>query len=119
MHGEKHTKVTGSNVNAAKKDDKDHMTYLKEDINYDAKNGGSNSQMTADEQHITNLARDVKYDDKTKPVAAMYGKSKGPKMESNAQEKKNLMKDNPIDNRASSPMMMKGSWMSKHTKSKM
>ena len=111
MHGEKHTKVTGSNVNAAKRDDKDHIDYLKRDINYDAKNGGSNSQMTADEQHITNLARDVKYDDKTKPVAAMYGKGKGPKMESNAQEKKNLMNDNPIASRASG-----GSWMSKHTK---
>ena len=62
--------------------------------------------------------------------------SKGPKMESNAQEKKNLMKDNPIDSKASkgspamnqnkgygkpmaSPMKMTGSWMSKHTKSKM
>jgi len=41
----------------------------------------------------------------------MYGKSKGPKMESNAQEKKNLMSDNPIASRASG-----GSWMSKHTK---
>ena len=52
---------------------------------------------------------------------SMYGKSKGPKMydkgpkmESNAQEKKNLMNDNPIASRASG-----GSWMSKHTKSKM
>ena len=44
---------------------------------------------------------------------------KGPKMESMSQERSNLMDDNPIDNRASSPMMMKGSWMSKHTKSKM
>ena len=114
MHGEKHTKVTGSNVNAAKKDDKDHIDYLKRDINYDAKNGGSNRQMTADEKHITNLARDIKYDDKIKPVAAMYGKGKGPKMESNAQEKKNLINDNPIASRASG-----GSWMSKHSKSKM
>jgi len=46
--------------------------------------------------------------------AKMYGKSKGPKMESNAQEKKNLMSDNPIASRASG-----GSWMSKHSKSKM
>jgi len=49
----------------------------------------------------------------------MYGKGpkmydKGPKMESNAQEKKNLMNDNPIASRASG-----GSWMSKHTKSRM
>jgi hypothetical protein len=47
----------------------------------------------------------------TDSPARMYGKSKGPKMESNAQEKKNLMSDNPIASRASG-----GSWMSKHTK---
>jgi len=51
--------------------------------------------------------------------AKMYDKGpkmydKGPKMESNAQEKKNLMNDNPIASRASG-----GSWMSKHTKSRM
>ena len=133
------TKVTGSNVNAAKRDDKAHMTYLKEDINYDYKHGGSNKRMTKDEIHITNLAKDVKYDDKIKPVAAMYGGPKmgakkgdqsktrldyeaptkmynGPKMETNAQEKKNLMMDNPIDTRASvgGPQMKAGSWMSKH-----
>jgi len=61
---------------------------------------------------------------------------KGPKMESMSQEKSNLMNDMPIDSRASSgspamnqnkgygkpmasPMKMAGSWMSKHTKSKM
>jgi hypothetical protein len=45
----------------------------------------------------------------------MYApKMKGPYMESNAQEKKNLMNDNPIASRASG-----GSWMSKHTKSRM
>jgi hypothetical protein len=66
----------------------------------------------------------------------MYGKSKAPKMESNAQEKKNLLKDNPIDSRASkgspamnlnkgygkpmaSPMKMKGSFISKHMRSGM
>ena len=40
----------------------------------------------------------------------MYGKSKGPHMESNQQERSNLLNDNPIASRAS------GSWMSKHTK---
>ena len=62
--------------------------------------------------------------------------SKGPKMESMSQEKSNLLKDMPIDREASkgspamnlnkgygkpmaSPMKMAGSWMSKHTKSKM
>ena len=49
---------------------------------------------------------------KTHGGAKMY--DKGPKMESNAQEKKNLMNDNPIASRASG-----GSWMSKHSKSKM
>jgi len=38
----------------------------------------------------------------------------GPKMETNAQEKTNLMSDNPIASRASG-----GSWMSKFSKSRM
>ena len=48
-------------------------------------------------------------DGKTTPNK-MYGKSKGPHMESNGQEKSNLLSDNPIASRAS------GSWMSKHSK---
>ena len=53
-----------------------------------------------------------------------YGKKSGPHMESAKQERKNLMKDMPVDKRASamqmgheSPAKMKGSWMSKHSKS--
>lgn len=61
MHG-KHTKITKSNVNAAKKDDKAHIDYLKRDINYDSKHGGSDKNMTADEKHISKLAGDIKYD---------------------------------------------------------
>tara|TARA_R110001592_G_scaffold317015_2_gene593669 strand:+ start:1462 stop:2448 length:987 start_codon:yes stop_codon:yes gene_type:complete len=61
MYG-KHTKITKGNVNAAKKDDKAHIDYLKRDINYDAKHGGSNKNMTADEKHISKLAGDIKYD---------------------------------------------------------
>ena len=34
-------------------------------------------------------------------------------------EKKNLMNDNPVASRASSPMKMKGSYLSKHMKSGM
>jgi hypothetical protein len=49
---------------------------------------------------------------KTHGGAKMYGK--GPKMESDAQQKTNLIDDNPIASRASG-----GSWMSKHSKSKM
>ena len=63
-----------------------------------------------------------------------YGKKGGPHMESAKQERKNLMKDMPVDKRASamqmghespakmgheSPAKMKGSWMSKHSKSAM
>jgi len=57
-----HTKVTKSNVNSAMKDDAAHISYLKRDINYDNKHGGSNKQMTADEKHISKLAGDIKYD---------------------------------------------------------
>ena len=69
-----------------------------------------------------------------------YGKKGGPHMESAKQERKDLMKDMPVDKRASamqmghespakmghespakmgheSPAKMKGSWMSKHSKS--
>ena len=58
----KHTKITKGNVNAARKDDKAHIDYLKRDINYDAKHGGSDKNMTADEKHISKLAGDIKYD---------------------------------------------------------
>ena len=46
-------------------------------------------------------------------AAYMRGKSKGPHMESNKQEKSNLLSDNPIASRAS------GSWMSRHSQSYM
>jgi len=60
----KHSKVTISNYKATKKDDEAHMTYLKEDIDYDNKHGHSDSSMTADEKHISKLAGDLKYDEK-------------------------------------------------------
>ena len=58
------TKITKSNVEAAIKDDKKHMTYLKMDVNDDQKKGGKNKDInqTADEKHITRLAMDVKAD---------------------------------------------------------
>ncbi len=61
-----HTKVTKGNVKASMKDDAAHISYLKRDINYDNKHGGSNKQMTADEKHISKLAGDIKYDVKKK-----------------------------------------------------
>ena len=66
MHGmnHAHTHVTSKNVKFAEKDDAAHIDYLKRDINYDAKHGGSNKQMTDDEKHISKLAGDIKYDHK-------------------------------------------------------
>jgi len=65
MYG-KNTKVTKKNVNAAERDDAAHMSYLKRDVNYDAKHGGSKRQMLNDEKHISKLAGDLKYDHKKK-----------------------------------------------------
>jgi hypothetical protein len=58
----KDTKITKKNVGAAIRDDKAHMDYLKRDINYDAKHGHSDINMTADEKHISKLAGDVRAD---------------------------------------------------------
>ena len=69
MHGKfnhAHTKITKGNVNSAMKDDAAHISYLKRDINYDNRHGGSDKQMTADEKHISKLAGDIKYDVKKK-----------------------------------------------------
>ena len=60
----KHSRVTNSNMSATKKDDEAHMTYLKEDVDYDNKHGHSDKNMTADEKHISKLAGDLKYDEK-------------------------------------------------------
>ena len=57
-----HTKVTAKNLRATEKDDAAHMDYLKRDVKYDAKHGGSDRQMTDDEKHISKLAGDLKYD---------------------------------------------------------
>ena len=65
MH-EQHTQISKANVNSAMKDDAAHISYLKRDINYDNRHGGSNKQMTADEKHISKLAGDIKYDVKKK-----------------------------------------------------
>ena len=58
------TPVTKSNYRASVADDAAHIHYLKEDINYDAKHGHSDENMTADEKHISKLAGDMKYDKK-------------------------------------------------------
>ena len=58
------TPVTRSNYRSSVADDAAHIHYLKEDINYDAKHGHSDENMTADEKHISKLAGDMKYDKK-------------------------------------------------------
>ena len=62
----RHTRVTNYNFAATRRDDQAHMQYLKEDIDYDAKHGHSDINMTADEKHISKLAGDLKYDNYTK-----------------------------------------------------
>jgi hypothetical protein len=60
-----HTHITKGNVKAAIRDDKAHMTYLKEDVDKDQKYGGKykDENQTADEKHISKLAGDVKHDE--------------------------------------------------------
>ena len=72
-----HTKVTSRNLRATEKDDAAHMDYLKRDINYDAKHGGSDKKMTDDEKHISRLAGDLKYDKSHHSATAMHGKAHG------------------------------------------
>ena len=83
------TRVTKYNVKDAKKDDKAHMSYLKQDINYDYKHGGSDKQMTNDEKHITNLARDVQYDDSVAKMKGSVIKLKTPNTNTNTNTNKN------------------------------
>ena len=74
---------------------------------YDIKEA-SNPSLTASARK--NYADNAQHNSKVYDGPKMYGKSKGPHMESNKQEKSNLLNDNPIVSKAS------GSWMSKHTK---
>jgi len=71
IHKHMSTHITKQNVKAAIKDDKAHMTYLKEDINKDQKAGGKfkDENQTADEKHISKLAGDVKHDEKKEGVS--------------------------------------------------
>jgi len=97
IHKHMHTHITKSNVKAAIRDDKAHMTYLKEDVNKDQKYGGKykDENQTADEKHISKLAGDVKHDEKKEGVSR---RSSSPlnveKKEKPSQEKINLDNDN-------------------------
>ena len=100
IHKHMHTHITKSNVKAAIRDDKAHMDYLKRDVlddqRYHAKD--KDEKQTADEKHITRLAEDVRHDEKKEGLSR---RSSSPLNESDAQEKKNLMEDNPVDKDAS------------------
>jgi hypothetical protein len=54
------TPVTRKNYVSSVKDDAAHIDYLKRDVKYDAKHGGSDKQMTDDEKHISKLAKLIK-----------------------------------------------------------
>jgi hypothetical protein len=84
-----HTHITKSNVKAAIRDDKAHMTYLKEDVDKDQKYGGKykDENQTADEKHISKLAGDVKHDEKKEGIS---------RRESPKQEKEDLDNDNIV-----------------------
>ena len=70
------TPVTRGNYKASERDDAAHIDYLKRDIKYDAKHGGSDKQMTNDEKHISKLAGDMKYDKKHHSPLNNTGKAK-------------------------------------------
>ena len=92
IHKHMHTFITKQNVKAAIRDDKAHMDYLKRDVKDDQRHGGKykDENQTADEKHISKLAGDVKYDEK----------KEGMSRESSYEQAKNLMKYNPVDDRA-------------------
>jgi len=71
-----HTKVTSRNYKATERDDAAHISYLKQDIDYDAKHGHSDEKMTADEKHISKLAGDMKYDKKHHSSPAKMSRKK-------------------------------------------
>ena len=68
----RHSRVTDQNFSETRRDDKEHMEYLKEDVDYDNAHGHSDSSMTSDEKHISRLAGDLKYDDKHHDGAARH-----------------------------------------------
>ena len=83
------TKVTKGNLKATERDDAAHMDYLKRDIKYDNKHGGSKKQMLDDEKHISKLAGDLKYD-KEKHGPSMFGKPRGVKRDPSAKPSSSL-----------------------------
>jgi hypothetical protein len=106
-----HTKVTSSNLRASEKDDAAHMDYLKQDINYDAKHGGSDETMTADEKHISKLAGDLKYDKSHHSAATMHGKAHGSMAKMNYDSAMKMGHESPVKKYGKAPLknLKKGS----------
>ncbi len=123
IHKHMHTSITKGNVKAAIKDDKAHMDYLKQDVLADQKAGGKYKDInqTADEKHISKLAGDVKYDEKKEGMSrysspannVSYGDKSGITGYI-GEERKDLMKYNPVDDRAGMSKYKKEG-MSRHT----
>ena len=99
-----HTKVTSSNLRASEKDDAAHMDYLKQDINYDAKHGGSDKAMTADEKHISKLAGDLKYDKSHHSAATMHGKTHGSMAKMNYDSAMKMGHESPVKKYGKAPL---------------
>ena len=53
IHKHMHTHITKRNVEAAIRDNKAHIDYLKRDVLWDNKHGHSDINMPADEKHIS------------------------------------------------------------------
>ena len=123
IHKHMHTSITKGNVKAAIKDDKAHMDYLNQDVLADQKAGGKYKDInqTADEKHISKLAGDVKYDEKKEGMSrysspannVSYGDKSGITGYI-GEERKDLMKYNPVDDRAGMSKYKKEG-MSRHT----
>ena len=113
-----HTKVTSRNLRATEKDDAAHMDYLKQDINYDAKHGGSDKKMTDDEKHISRLAGDLKYDKSHHSATAMHGKTHGSMAKMNYDSAVKMGHKNPIKMGHESPVKKYGEAPLKNLKTK-
>jgi len=115
IHKHMHTHITKGNVKAAIRDDKAHMTYLKEDVDKDQKYGGKykDENQTADEKHISKLAGDVKHDEgvsrkSSSPLDARPTVKPKENPAEVATKRVDLNEYNPSDDHDSSPVNFMG-----------
>ena len=104
IHKHMHTFITKKNVHAAIRDDKAHMTYLKEDVDKDQKYGGKfkDINQTADEKHISKLAGDVKHDE------GVSRKSSSPLNADDISPPEKVMEGKPDKREGAKPVSKKG-----------